>query len=483
MSGGGCPNWRPGSRFQCPCPCASAGLATDFHGRGPSCHGLKASRCCTAAPERPVRDGHRARSLSARPPSAGAGWRAAEPVARRAVVGPRADPAVAPRSAGPGRGPRGRAGVLAPRCRHRPCGPHRRCGSTAICIRATCSLADGRLSAVIDFGDLSLGDPATDFAIAWMVTPTFRRALREAARDRPSPLDDDTWARARGWALALGARLHGGVGRRRPDDRAGPRDDRCRARRHGLGHRPEQAACGHQGRRGQKNSIGQPRGGERRQNAGLHGRWRQRRAALRRRRRRPGRRGPAASRACASGRRPPWQSRPAPPRPRPSSTAGGTRSRLGERPRLVQSAGTRLCAAAGPRTTARSRRAGSAVASRSRGSAGSIRAPPTPCWRKGLLRTESPTPKAKCGQAPRPESAGHGIDQAEGICGRDADGQHPRDQQRHQHRIVRDRACEKDPVVQKLQSKRCEDHRRDEDQRRADQGTDVPRRSTVRARR
>lgn len=65
-------------------------------------------------------------------------------------------------------------------------------------------LAEGRLSAVIDFGDLSLGDPATDFAIGWMVTPTFRRALREAARDRPNPLDDDTWARARGWAVALG---------------------------------------------------------------------------------------------------------------------------------------------------------------------------------------------------------------------------------------------------------------------------------------
>ena len=37
-----------------------------------------------------------------------------------------------------------------------------------------------------------------------MLTPAFRRALREAARDRPSPLDDDTWARARGWALTLG---------------------------------------------------------------------------------------------------------------------------------------------------------------------------------------------------------------------------------------------------------------------------------------
>jgi aminoglycoside phosphotransferase (APT) family kinase protein len=62
----------------------------------------------------------------------------------------------------------------------------------------------GRLSGVIDFGDVTSGDPATDFAIAWMLTPAFRQALREAGRNRPTPLDGDTWARARGWALALG---------------------------------------------------------------------------------------------------------------------------------------------------------------------------------------------------------------------------------------------------------------------------------------
>ena len=28
---------------------------------------------------------------------------------------------------------------------------------------------DGRLSAVIDFGDLTAGDPATDMAVAWML--------------------------------------------------------------------------------------------------------------------------------------------------------------------------------------------------------------------------------------------------------------------------------------------------------------------------
>jgi aminoglycoside phosphotransferase (APT) family kinase protein len=57
-----------------------------------------------------------------------------------------------------------------------------------------------RLSAVIDFGDITSGDPATDLAVAWMLfTPGDRARLRARAGD----IDDDTWARARGWALAL----------------------------------------------------------------------------------------------------------------------------------------------------------------------------------------------------------------------------------------------------------------------------------------
>ncbi len=58
----------------------------------------------------------------------------------------------------------------------------------------------GRISAVIDFGDITSGDPATDLSVAWMLftaeqRATFRRAYGHA--------DDATWARARGWALAL----------------------------------------------------------------------------------------------------------------------------------------------------------------------------------------------------------------------------------------------------------------------------------------
>lgn len=58
---------------------------------------------------------------------------------------------------------------------------------------------DGRLAAVIDFGDITGGDPATDLAVAWMLFPAeVRPAFRVAAGDP----DADTWERARGWALA-----------------------------------------------------------------------------------------------------------------------------------------------------------------------------------------------------------------------------------------------------------------------------------------
>ena len=60
-----------------------------------------------------------------------------------------------------------------------------------------------RLSAVIDFGGLGLGDPAPDVAPAWTL---FDGASRAAYR-REVGCDDDEWRRGRGWALstALGA--------------------------------------------------------------------------------------------------------------------------------------------------------------------------------------------------------------------------------------------------------------------------------------
>jgi aminoglycoside phosphotransferase (APT) family kinase protein len=56
---------------------------------------------------------------------------------------------------------------------------------------------DGRLSAVIDFGQMCIGDPACDLAIAWTL---FRGESREAFRSTLT-LDDATWNRGRGWAL------------------------------------------------------------------------------------------------------------------------------------------------------------------------------------------------------------------------------------------------------------------------------------------
>lgn len=65
----------------------------------------------------------------------------------------------------------------------------------------------GALQAVIDFGDLTAGDPATDLAAAWLTfdAPGRERFRRAYAGRRP--LDADTWSRARGWALCLGVAL------------------------------------------------------------------------------------------------------------------------------------------------------------------------------------------------------------------------------------------------------------------------------------
>ena len=60
---------------------------------------------------------------------------------------------------------------------------------------------DGRLSGVIDFGDLTSGDPATDLAVAWIM---FDEPHRATFRQRAGQVDSATWTRAEGWALAFG---------------------------------------------------------------------------------------------------------------------------------------------------------------------------------------------------------------------------------------------------------------------------------------
>ncbi|MFE6134038.1 aminoglycoside phosphotransferase family protein [Streptomyces sp. NPDC056437] len=61
-------------------------------------------------------------------------------------------------------------------------------------------MVDGSLSAVIDFGGLGIGDPACDLMIAFTLMSAGSRAAFRAALD----VDDATWTRGRGWALATG---------------------------------------------------------------------------------------------------------------------------------------------------------------------------------------------------------------------------------------------------------------------------------------
>ncbi len=59
-------------------------------------------------------------------------------------------------------------------------------------------VVDGRISAVIDFGTIGIGDPACDVMVAWKMLDGESRALFR----RMLAVDDPTWARARGWAVS-----------------------------------------------------------------------------------------------------------------------------------------------------------------------------------------------------------------------------------------------------------------------------------------
>lgn len=59
-------------------------------------------------------------------------------------------------------------------------------------------VTDGRITGLLDWGSLCVGDPACDVKVAWAVLdaetrPIFRDLLE---------IDDATWARGRGWALS-----------------------------------------------------------------------------------------------------------------------------------------------------------------------------------------------------------------------------------------------------------------------------------------
>lgn len=81
----------------------------------------------------------------------------------------------------------------------------------------------GCISAVIDFGDMTAGDPASDLAIAWMLFPPETRPSFRDACGVAEPVDDALWTRAWGWALVLGVAMSNGderiaaIGRRTLD--------------------------------------------------------------------------------------------------------------------------------------------------------------------------------------------------------------------------------------------------------------------------
>ncbi|MCM3658955.1 aminoglycoside phosphotransferase family protein [Agromyces mediolanus] len=74
------------------------------------------------------------------------------------------------------------------------------------------------LAAVLDFGDVTSGDPATDLAAAWLC---FDADGRERFRAGLPAFTDADWARARGWAIAVGSAIVETVGAAGAMGRAG----------------------------------------------------------------------------------------------------------------------------------------------------------------------------------------------------------------------------------------------------------------------
>jgi aminoglycoside phosphotransferase (APT) family kinase protein len=61
-------------------------------------------------------------------------------------------------------------------------------------------VAGGRLSGVVDFGGLGVGDPACDTMPAWTFFPAEAREVFRSELE----VDDATWERGRGWVLSMG---------------------------------------------------------------------------------------------------------------------------------------------------------------------------------------------------------------------------------------------------------------------------------------
>ena len=80
-----------------------------------------------------------------------------------------------------------------------PPSSERECWVHADLLAENLLLRGERLAAVLDFGALAIGDPSVDLVVAWEVFgPEARQKFRDGV-----PVDDATWLRGRGWALAI----------------------------------------------------------------------------------------------------------------------------------------------------------------------------------------------------------------------------------------------------------------------------------------
>jgi aminoglycoside phosphotransferase (APT) family kinase protein len=64
---------------------------------------------------------------------------------------------------------------------------------------------DGVLTGIIDWGDLTVGDRATDLAAIWMLFAD--QSARQQAIAEYANVSDDTLQRAKGWAVLFGVVL------------------------------------------------------------------------------------------------------------------------------------------------------------------------------------------------------------------------------------------------------------------------------------
>jgi len=64
---------------------------------------------------------------------------------------------------------------------------------------------EGTITGVIDWGDMTCGDPAIDLACLWLLLPD--EAARKKARQAYGEASNALWARARGWAVLFGITL------------------------------------------------------------------------------------------------------------------------------------------------------------------------------------------------------------------------------------------------------------------------------------